>query len=100
MFDAGIDPDKIEPVVRRGPSNWFKVGELTRAVLNMLRTEPRGLSVREMATRLAQSLNVDMNDKAVAERLMKAAHRVASRQRDGLIVSEWRDGTMAWRLRA
>lgn len=97
MFDPSLVPEEIPPVITRGRS-MFRPGELTRGVLNILRTEGP-LSVRDIATRLASLHRLDMSDTATADKLTKKVHRVVSTRNSDVIAKEMRGQTAIYRLK-
>src|SRR3954447_10066064 len=48
LFAPEFEPTTIPPRAVRRPNSWFKPGELARLVLEVLRTAPAALSVREI----------------------------------------------------
>jgi hypothetical protein len=76
----------------------FRPGELTRSVLNILRTEGP-LSVRDIAVRLAGLHRFDMSDTAIADKLTKKVHRVVSTRNSDVIVRERCGIATVWRLK-
>src|SRR3954464_14477522 len=48
LFAPELEPSTILPRAGRRPNSWFKPGELARLVLEVLRTAPAALSVRDI----------------------------------------------------
>lgn len=83
----------------RQPSGWFQPGELARMVLDVLRTAPAPLSIREITAQIMERRGLDAQDNRTAELLRKLVRNAVNRQATDL-VERIEDGTLVrWRVR-
>ena len=83
----------------RRPNSWFKPGELARLVLDVLRTAPAALSVREITGQIMERRGLDPQDARTAELLRKLVSNTLNRQAADL-VERIQDGVLVgWRVR-
>ena len=83
----------------RQPSGWFRLGELARLVLDVLRTAPAPLSIREITAQVMKRRGLDPQDNRTAELLRKLVRNAVNRQATAL-VERIKDGTLVrWRVR-
>src|SRR3954449_13624413 len=54
LFAPEFEPSTILPRAVRRPNSWFKPGELARLVLDVLRTAPAALTVREITMQIME----------------------------------------------
>src|SRR3954454_4808231 len=54
LFAPEFEPATIPPRAVRHPNNWFKPGELARLLLEVLRTAPAALSVRDITVQVME----------------------------------------------
>jgi hypothetical protein len=59
LFAPEFEPATILPRAVRRPNSWFKPGELARLVLDVLRTAPAALSVREITAQIMERRGLD-----------------------------------------
>jgi hypothetical protein len=99
LFAPDLEPAAIGPkAVRRG-NEWFRPGELARLVLDVLRTAPAPLSIREITGQVMQRRGLEPQDARTAERLRKLVTNALTRQAADL-VERLQDGTLVtWRVR-
>ena len=99
LFAPDLEPAAIGPrAVRRG-NEWFRPGELARLVLDVLRTAPAPLSIREITGQVMQRRGLEPQDARTAERLRKLVTNALTRQAADL-VERIQDGTLVtWRVR-
>src|SRR3954451_9641178 len=71
LFAPEFEPATILPRAVRRPNSWFKPGELARLVLEVLRTAPAPLSVREINRAGDGAPGLDPQDARMAELLRK-----------------------------
>jgi hypothetical protein len=83
----------------RQPSGLFRPGELARMVLDVLRTAPAPLSIREITAQIMERRGLDAQDNRTAELLRKLVRNAVNRQAADL-VERIEDGTLVrWRVR-
>ena len=93
-----FEPATIPPRAVRRPNSWFKPGELARLVLEVLRTAPVALTVREITAQIMERRELDPQDARTAELLRKLVSNALNRQAADLI-ERIRDGALVrWRV--
>jgi hypothetical protein len=99
LFAPDLEPAAIPSKAVRQPSGWFRPGELARMVLDVLRTAPAPLSVREITAQVMERRGLDPQDNRTAELLRKLVRNAVNRQAADL-VERIEDGTLVrWRVR-
>ena len=99
LFAPEFEPATILPRTVRRPNSWFKPGELARLVLDVLRTAPAALSIREITAQVMERRGLDPQDGRMAELLRKLVRNAVNRQAADL-VERIEDGTLVrWRVR-
>ena len=99
LFAPEFEPATILPKAVRRPNSWFKPGELARLVLDVLRTAPAPLSIREITAQVMERRGLDPQDNRTAELLRKLVRNAVNRQATAL-VERIKDGTLVrWRVR-
>src|SRR3954449_623797 len=79
LFAPEFEPATIVPRAVRRPNSWFKPGELTRMVLDVLRTAPAALSVREFTAQVMERRGLDPQDARTVELLRKLVSNALNR---------------------
>ena len=83
----------------RRSNSWFKPGELARLLLDVLRTAPAALSVREITVQVMERRGLDPQDARTAELLRKLVSNALNRQAADL-VERIQDGVVvSWQVR-
>ena len=99
LFAPDLEPAAILPKAVRRLSGWFRPGELARMVLDVLRTTPAPLSIREITAQVMERRGLDPQDNRTAELLRKLVRNAVNRQAADL-VERVEDGTLVrWRVR-
>jgi hypothetical protein len=99
LFAPEFEPATIPSKAVRQPSGLFRPGELARMVLDVLRTAPAPLTVREITAQVMESRGLDPQDGRTAELLRKLVRNAVNRQAADL-VERVEDGTLVrWRVR-
>ena len=99
LFAPEFEPTTIPPRAVRRPNSWFKPGELARLVLDVLRTAPAALTVREITVQVMERRGLDPQDTRAAELLRKLVSNALSRQAADL-VERIQDGALvSWQIR-
>ena len=99
LFAPDLEPAAILPKAVRRPNSWFKPGELARLVLDVLRTAPAALTVREITMQIMERRGLEPQDARTAELLRKLVRNAVNRQAADL-VERVEDGTLVrWRVR-
>jgi hypothetical protein len=99
LFAPDLEPAAIGPkAVRRG-NEWFRPGELARLVLEVLRTAPAALSVREITVQIMERRGLDPQDARTAELLRKLVSNALTRQAADLVERIQEGVLVGWRVR-
>ena len=99
LFAPEFEPATILPRAVRRPNSWFKPGELARLVLDVLRTAPAALTVREITVQVMERHGLDPQNTRTAELLRKLVSNALNRQASDL-VERIQDGVLvSWRVR-
>jgi hypothetical protein len=99
LFAPEFEPATILPKAVHRPNSWFKPGELARLVLEVLRTAPAALSVREITVQVIKRRGLDPQDARTAELLRKLVSNALNRQAADL-VERIQDGVLvSWQVR-
>ena len=100
LFVPEFEPATIPPRAVRRPNSWlFKPGELARLVLEVLRTAPVALTVREITAQIMERRELDPQDARTAELLRKLVSNALNRQAADLI-ERIQDGALVrWQVR-
>jgi hypothetical protein len=98
LFAPEFEPATIPSKAVRQPSGLFRPGELARMVLDVLRTAPAPLTVREITAQVMERRGLDPQDGRTAELLRKLVRNAVNRQAADL-VERVEDGTLVrWRV--
>ena len=99
LFAPEFEPATIPPRPVRRPNSWFKPGELARLLLEVLRTAPAPLSVREITMQVMERRGLDPQDARTVELLRKLVSNALNRQAADL-VERIQDGVqVSWQVR-
>ena len=99
LFVPEFEPATIPPRAVRRPNSWFKPGERARLVLEVLRTAPVALTVREITAQIMERRELDPQDARTAELLRKLVINALNRQAADLI-ERIQDGALVrWQVR-
>jgi hypothetical protein len=99
LFAPEFEPATIPSKAVRQPSGLFRPGELARMVLDVLRTAPAPLTVREITMQIMERRGLDPQDARTAELLRKLVSNALNRQAADL-VERIQDGVLVrWRVR-
>jgi hypothetical protein len=99
LFAPEFEPATIPSKAVRQPSGWFRPGELARMVLDVLRTAPAALTVREITVQIMERRELAPQDARTAELLRKLVSNALNRQAADL-VERIQDGALVrWQVR-
>ena len=99
LFAPEFEPATIPPRAVRRPNSWFKPGELARLLLEVLRTAPAALSVRDITVQVMERRRLDPEDARTVELLRKLVSNALNRQAADL-VERIQDGVqVSWQVR-
>lgn len=89
LFDPDYEVEGIKPKAFRPPQDWSKRGEMTRAILNVLRQASEPLTTREVALQVMKERAVDTNNAPLVKSMQKRIGVALRDKRDqGLVRSE------------
>ena len=97
-FDPDQRPAAIRAKVRRQTDSNFKAGELTRAVLSVLRHAEKPLGTRELAMQVAQAQGVDLPTQKARAAFVANVRSVLKKPREDVVAEPWKRGGFAWRM--
>ena len=99
LFAPEFEPATIPPRAVRRPNSWFKPGGLARLLLEVLRTVPAPLSVRDITVQVMERRGLDPEDARTVELLRKLVSNALNRQAADLI-ERIQDGVqVSWQVR-
>jgi len=89
IFDPSIPCETIKPKAFRPPSDWANYGQMTRIVLNILRTSSEPLTTRDIALQMLVERALNKDDQRLLNRMTKRVGVALRRQRDNEVVRSW-----------
>jgi hypothetical protein len=99
LFAPEFEPATIPPRAVRRPNSWFRPGELARLLLEVLRTAPAALTVRDITVQVMERRGFDPQDARTTELLRKLVSNALNRQAADL-VERIQDGVLvSWQVR-
>ncbi len=93
-----VVPEEIAPKAVRKRNDWFKPGELSRMVLDVLRIAPAPMTARDIAVEVMQRRGLDTTDARTGKLVTKLVHNAVTRQAADLVTRESKGNTSVWRL--
>lgn len=100
LFAPEMEIAAITPKPVRSRTGWFKPGELSRTVLDILRVAPSPLSVREIAAEVMARRNLDAGDARTLLLLRKLVQNALSRQAMELVERVVDGAVVRWQVPA
>ncbi|MEQ9663677.1 MAG: hypothetical protein RLN87_14145 [Parasphingopyxis sp.] len=95
LFDPDMDLDAIPALQHRPQPHWAKHGEVSRAVMELLRQATEPLSTRAVAEAVQQRRGIgDAVTTGQIERVRKCLNRQSGR---GTVKRVYVEGTLCWR---
>jgi hypothetical protein len=98
LFDPSITPTAIRPRVKRTAQQRFRMGELTRTTLSVLRKAGRPLTVREIADLVAAECHLDMSTIPAAKVVVANVRAALARPHEGLVCEKRGKEPMLYRV--
>src|SRR5271165_1041436 len=86
IFDPSIPAETIKPKAFRPPSDWSNYGQMTRVVLNILRSSSEPLTTRDVALQMLVERALNKDDKRLLNLMTKRVAVALRRQRDVEVV--------------
>jgi hypothetical protein len=85
LYAPEVEPESIAPKAVRQRNEWFKPGELSCMMLDILRTAPALTAGREIAAGVMQRRGLDAGDARTAHLVGKLVHNVCTRPEADLV---------------
>lgn len=98
LYAPEVEPESIAPKAVRKRNDWFKPGELSRMVLDILRVAPAPMTGREIAAEVMQRRGIDAGDARTAHLVGKLVHNAVTRQAADLVEKVTDGKAAAWRV--
>jgi hypothetical protein len=93
-----VVPEEIAPKAVRKRNDWFKPGELSRMVLDVLRIASAPMTVRDIAVEVMQRRGLDTTDARTGKLVTKLVHNAVTRQAADLVERVENGKVTAWRV--
>ena len=93
-----VVPEEIAPKAVRKRNDWFKPGDLSRMVLDVLRIAPAPMTVRDIAVEVMQRRGLDTTDARTGKLVTKLVHNAVTRQAADLVERVEDGKVVAWRV--
>lgn len=97
IFDPTLPVETIKPRAFRPPSDWSEYGQMTRIVLNILRSASEPLTTRDIALQMLVERALNKDDQRLLNRMTKRVGIALRRQRDSEVVRS-KQGPGMWML--
>lgn len=99
LYVPELAPESIAPKAVRRRNGWFKPGELSRLVLDVLRMASAAMTIRDIAAAVMTRRGLDPTDERTAHLVRKVVHNAVTRQAADLVEKVSDGRTVAWRVR-
>lgn len=99
LYAPDLEPESIAPKAVRKRNDWFRPGELSRMVLDILRIAPEPLSTRDIAGQVMERRCLDAGDERTVKLVMKLVNNTVTRQAKELVERVGDGPVKAWRIR-
>ncbi len=99
LYVPELAPESIPPKAVRRRNEWFKPGELSRLVLDVLRIAPAALAIKDIAVEVMVRRGLDPTDERTAHLVRKLVNNAITRQATDLVEKVGDGRTAAWRVR-
>ncbi len=99
LYVADLDPEEITPKAVRRRNEWFKPGELSRLVLDVLRVAPAAMAVKDIAAEVMVRRGLDPADERMALLVRKQVNNAVTRQASGLVEKVVDGQSVTWQVR-
>lgn len=100
LFAPELEVVSIAPKAVRRRNEWFRPGELSRTVLDVLREAPAPLPVREIAVEVMARRGLDAGDGRTLMLLRKLVQNALARQAAELVERVVDGAVVRWRVAA
>jgi len=89
VIDPTIACEQIKPKALRPPSDWANYGQMTRIVLNILRSSSEPQTTKDIALQMMVERALSKEDQRLLNRMTKRVGVALRPQRDNEIVRSW-----------
>jgi hypothetical protein len=98
LFAPELEAAAIAPKAVRRHNGWFRPGELSRLVLDVLRGAPAPLTVRDIAAEVMVRRGLDGGDARTLDLIRKLVHNALTRQGAELVERVVDGAVVRWRV--
>ncbi|MBP2316134.1 hypothetical protein [Azospirillum soli] len=98
LYAPEVVPENIPAKAVRKRNDWFKPGELSRMVLDVLRVAPAPMTGKEIAVKVMERRGFDTNDARTAQLIAKVVHNAVTRQAADLVERVEGGKVTAWKI--
>lgn len=98
LYVPELEPNTIAPKAVRKRNDWFKPGELSRMVLDILRVAPAPMTVRDIAVQVMQRRGMDSTDARTGKLVAKLVNNAVTRQAADLVERAGNGKVAAWKV--
>lgn len=99
LYAPDLELASIAVKAVRRDHGWFKRGELSRLVLDVLRITPVPMTLKAIATEVMARRQLDPTDERTVHRIVKLARNTLTRQADDLVERIAEGRMVTWRVR-
>lgn len=99
LYAPDLEPESITPKAVRKRNDWFRPGELSRMVLDILRIAPSPLSTRDIASQVMQRRGLDAGDNRTVKLVIKLVNNAVTRHAADLVEKIVEGKAVTWRIR-
>ncbi len=99
LYAPEVKPEAIAPRAVRRRNGWFKPGELSRMVLDVLRVAPAPMALKDIAAEVMTRRGLDPADERTAHLIRKLVNNAVTRQAAELVEKIVEGRTATWRVR-
>lgn len=98
LYAPELEPEAIAPKAVRRRSGWFKPGELSRTVLDVLRVAPAPMTLKEITATVMTRRGLDPADDRTAHLIRQLVTNAVTRQAAELVEKITEGRTVTWRV--
>ncbi len=99
LYVPDLGPESIAPKVVRKRNDWFRAGELSRMVLDILRIAPVPLTTRDISGQVMERRGLDAGDNRTVKLVMKLVNNAVTRHAAELVDKVVEGKAVTWRIR-
>lgn len=99
LYSPNLEPASIAVKGVRRKNGWFKRGELSRLVLDVLRVAPVPMTLKAIAAEVMTGRHLDPADERTVHLIVKLVRNTLTRQAGDLVERIAEGRTVTWRVR-